>query len=167
MSRCTAPCRWAKSSASAASRVSRTASSTELPLPPEPVAQALALDVRHGEPEPARGLARVVDREDVGVLQPGGEADLPEEALGAERRGELGVEHLERHRPVVAEVVGEADRGHAAAAELALERVPVLQSRAEGLYRVRHRSLVMGIRGEDLGEDTGAAEPGEGPVRWQ
>ena len=58
----------------------------ELPLPPQPVAERLALDVRHGEPELPGGLARVVDREDVGVLEAGGELDLALEALGAERR---------------------------------------------------------------------------------
>ena len=58
----------------------------ELALPPEPVAQALALDERHGEPEPARRPRRSRDGEDVGMLQPGGELDLALEALGAERR---------------------------------------------------------------------------------
>ena len=38
------------------------------------------------------------------MLQPGGEADLALEALGSERGGELGVEHLERDRAVVLEV---------------------------------------------------------------
>ena len=61
------------------------------------------------------------------MLQPGGELDLAQEALRAERGGELGVEHLERDRAVVLEVVGEIDGGHAAAAELALERVTVRQ----------------------------------------
>ena len=55
----------------------------QLPLPPEPIPQRLALDERHGEPELAGGLARVVDSQDVGVLQPGGELDLALEALGA------------------------------------------------------------------------------------
>ena len=45
----------------------------ELPLAPEPVAQRLALDERHREPEPAAGLARIQHGEDVGMLQPGGE----------------------------------------------------------------------------------------------
>ena len=65
------------------------------------------------------------------MLQPGGEADLALEALGPERGGQLGVEHLERHRPVVPEVLGEIDRGHAAAPELALERVAVGQALAQ------------------------------------
>ena len=44
-----------------------------------------------------------------------------EEPLGAERGGQLRAQHLEGDRPVVPEVVGEVDRGHAAAAQLALD----------------------------------------------
>jgi hypothetical protein len=54
----------------------------ELTLAPEPVAERLALDERHGEPEAPRGLAGVVDAQDVRVLEPGGELDLALEALG-------------------------------------------------------------------------------------
>ena len=79
----------------------------ELPLAPEPVAQALALDVRHGEPEPCPPASPESSTVRMcGMLQPGGEADLALEALGAERGGQLGVEHLERDRPVVPEVAG-------------------------------------------------------------
>ena len=56
------------------------------------------------------------------VLQVGGELDLGQEPLGADDRGELGPQHLERHLAVVPEVVGEVDRRHAARADLALER---------------------------------------------
>ena len=49
--------------------------------------------------------------------EPGGDADLAEEALGAHRGGELRVDHLEGDGPVVPEVVGEVDGGGAAAAE--------------------------------------------------
>jgi hypothetical protein len=38
----------------------------ELALATEAVAERFAFDERHGEPEPAGGLARVVDGEDVG-----------------------------------------------------------------------------------------------------
>ena len=113
----------------------------ELPLAADPVAEALALDEGHGEPQPAGGLARVQHGEDVRVLQPGGEADLALEALRPQRGGQLGVEHLERHRPVVPEVVGEVDDGHAPAAELALDRVAIPQSRAEIRQRIRHDVL--------------------------
>ena len=61
-------------------------------------------------------VSRVVHREDVRVLQPGGEADLALEAFRAEGSGELGMEHFERDGAVVAEVACEPDRGHAATA---------------------------------------------------
>ena len=57
--------------------------------------------------------------------QPGGDPDLTQKALGAERASELRVQHLERDRAVVLEVVREVDRGHPAAAELALEAITV------------------------------------------
>ena len=56
------------------------------------------------------------------MLQPGGDLDLAEEAIAADRGGELGPQHLDRHLPVVPQVLGQIDRGHAAAAQLALER---------------------------------------------
>ena len=59
------------------------------------------------------------------MLEPGSELDLALEALGAERPGQVGMEHLERDGAVVPEVVGEVDRGHAPAPELTLEHVPV------------------------------------------
>ncbi len=66
------------------------------------------------------------------------ELDLAKEALGAERAGELGVEDLEGHRPVVAEVLGEVDGGHAAAPELAVEPVAVGQRGAQAVPPVAH-----------------------------
>ena len=70
------------------------------------------------------------------MLQPGGELDLALEPVGAEGGGELGMEHLERDGAVVAEVAGEVDRGHAPAAELALERVAVASAFAQRRPRV-------------------------------
>jgi hypothetical protein len=108
-------------------------------LAPEPVAERLAVHVRHGEPEAAGDLARVVDRKDVGMLQPGGEADLPLESLGPERGGQLRQQDLERHRTVVLEVPNQVDHGHAAPPELALERIAVGESRLEQGRRVHER----------------------------
>ena len=65
------------------------------------------------------------------MLEPRGELDLAQEPLGTEGGGELGLEHLEGDRPVVLEVAGEIDRGHAAAPELALEHVAVAQGVGE------------------------------------
>ena len=77
----------------------------ELHFAPQPVAEALALDVGHRVPELPVRLAGVVNREDVRVLEPGRRSDLAQEALGTERRGELRVQDLERHAPVVPEIV--------------------------------------------------------------
>jgi hypothetical protein len=52
------------------------------------------------------------------MLQSGGEPDLALETLGAHGAPRCGMEHLEGDGPVVAEVVGEPDDGHAALPEL-------------------------------------------------
>jgi hypothetical protein len=61
----------------------------------------------------------------VRVLEAGDRLDLALEALGTERVGQLGVQHLERHRTLVTEVVGQKDRGHATPPKLALETVSI------------------------------------------
>ena len=99
----------------------------ELLLPVEPVPERLALDERHDVVEQTVGLARVVEAQDVGVLEVGGDSDLAQEAVGAERGGELRPEHLDRDLPVVLEVPGEKHRRHAALADLSLDLVPVPQ----------------------------------------
>ena len=57
----------------------------ELLLAVEPVPERLALDERHDVVEQPLGLARVVEAEDVGVLEGGGDADFAEEAVAAEQ----------------------------------------------------------------------------------
>ena len=64
----------------------------KLALALQSVTQALALDVRHSEPQTGRPLtgahlAGVMDRDDVGMLQPGCELDLAEETISAEGLG--------------------------------------------------------------------------------
>ena len=110
----------------------------ELLLARQPDAEALALDVRHDVEDEAVGLARVEQRQNVGVLEVGGGLDLGQEPLGAEDGGQLGTEHLERHLAVVAHVVGEIDGGHAALAHLALEAVAVGQGGAQVRERLGH-----------------------------
>jgi hypothetical protein len=90
----------------------------------ETLAQALAIHHRHRVPEESVGLAGVVHRQDVGVVEPGRGPDLAEEAL-AHVGAELRVEHLERDGAVVPQVVGEVDRRHTAPAQLAVYAVAV------------------------------------------
>ena len=156
---------WAYSSACAASRAIRSASSTGSCRSRRSRSRRLSPSTNGmvNQSWPV-GLAGVVDREDVGMLEPGGEPDLALEALGAERGGELGMEHLERDRAVVPEVLGEVDRGHAPAAELALERVAVPQRFTKCRDRIRHQPRFFG---GTLAKDTTRARDGEGVGRWQ
>ena len=76
-------------------------------------------------------LAAIDEAEDVGVLELGGDADFAEEAITAQRGGEVGAQHLDRHLPLVADILGDPDRGHAALPEQALEPVASLERRRE------------------------------------
>ncbi len=60
-----------------------------------------------------------------------GEVDLGEEALSTKYRGQLGSEHLERHLPLVLQVLGEIDRRHPALAEFSVEAVAVGEGGSE------------------------------------
>ena len=67
----------------------------------------------------------------MGVLELGGDADLAEEAVTAQRGGEVGAEDLDRHLSLVADILGDPDRGHPALPEQALEPVASLERRRE------------------------------------
>ena len=104
--------------------------------------EAAALDVLHDDEVGAALLAPVVDGHDVGVVQVGRGLGLAAEALD-ERRvlGVLGEQHLDRHRPVEQQVAGQVDVGHAAAGQLAMQLVAIVE---DGRALVGHtaRSLV-------------------------
>ena len=52
--------------------------------------------------------------------------------------GQLGVEHLERNRPIVPEVPREVDPGHATTAQLAFDDVAAVKSFRERVRDVSH-----------------------------
>jgi len=62
------------------------------------------------------------------MLQAGGDLDLAQEPIGAERRRQLLMQHLDRDRAVVLHVLGEEYGRHAALAQLALHGVPAGES---------------------------------------
>src|SRR6266567_1108772 len=95
----------------------------ELPLPLQSLAQRVALDIGHYVVQEALGSAGVVQRQDVGVGEPGRDFDLAQEALGTERRGDLGTQHLDGNGAAVTEIACEINRGHPAAPQLTLEGV--------------------------------------------
>ncbi len=95
----------------------------QLPLALEPFPQRAAFHVGHDVEEETAGLAGIVDRKDVVVVQAGGELDLAEEPVGTDGGREVGAEDLQGDLAVVAEVLGQEHDGHPALAELALESV--------------------------------------------
>jgi hypothetical protein len=72
------------------------------------------------------------------MLEAGGQHDLAQEALGAQRGRQVRVEHLERDHPVVAEVPGQPDARHAASSKLALDDVAAAQPLGEILLALIH-----------------------------
>jgi len=118
----------------------------ELRFAIEPVAERLALDEGHDVIEEPVGFSRVVQAEDVGMLELRGEADFAVEPLGADGGAELRVEDLDRHLAVVLDVLREEDGGHPARAELPLDAVPVGNGRLQSILGLAHGSgVVMGV----------------------
>jgi hypothetical protein len=95
----------------------------ELPLTRHPGAERLTVDVRHGVVgQPVSG-ARVEQRQDIGMLEMGGDLDFPKEALRTERLGQFGMQDLERDEPTMLQVEREVHGGHAPAPQLRFDDV--------------------------------------------
>ena len=115
----------------------------QLLLAADAVAERLALDEGHGEPQvpvvdQAAGLAGIEQRQDVRVLQMGGDPDLTQEAIDPEHGGEFGAQHLHGDVTVVLEIPGEVHGRHAAGAELAINGIVLGEGRLETLPHVGH-----------------------------
>ena len=104
-----------------------------------------ALDVAHREEEDTVLLSRLVDRDDVRMVERSGDPRLPQEALTETLvLGELGRDDLERDLAAEPLLVGTVNRAHASAADERLDSVagdrrPGRQQRARD---VAHRSSV-------------------------
>ena len=97
---------------------------TELRLPAQALAQRFSLHVRHREPQISGvRLAGVEYRQDVGVLQRGGEADLSAKALGSERGGQVLMQDLERNLAAMLGVARQVDGRHPTTPQLALQGI--------------------------------------------
>ena len=75
------------------------------------------------------------------MVQPRRDLDLAQEALGTERRGQLGPQHLDRHDPAMLDVVREVDRRHAPAPQLTLDRIATRERRPEARIDMGHAGL--------------------------
>jgi len=106
------------------------------------VAERFAIDEWHHVEEEAAGLARVVKLKDVRVMETRGDPDLAEKAVRADGGGEVRAEDLDRNGAVVPPIVREIDGRHPTATKLALDMVPLGQSRPD-LGQHDRRSLEM------------------------
>jgi hypothetical protein len=112
-------------------------------LPREAGAQRFARDVRHHVERPLARIAgrhhpRIEQRQDVRVLQARRQLDLRQEAVGAERLGDLGADDLDGDLARVPNVMREVDGRHAAFAELAFDVVPIRKAAAEHVVGLGH-----------------------------
>ena len=96
-------------------------------------------------------LADLEDRDDVGMVQPGDDAGLAQEALQRPRVGlVLAAKHFERHAPPQAQLDRFVDDAHAAAAHFTHDAEPLRGQCREGRVasaappdaRIVHRSHV-------------------------
>jgi hypothetical protein len=97
-------------------RVQTAALQTLFQVPP--------LDVTHGDEEEVLARPGLVDRDDVGVVDRGGQLRLAQEAV-TERciLGEAGSQELQRNLPLEPQILGQVDDAHAAPAEQRLDPV--------------------------------------------
>ena len=92
------------------------------------------------------------------MLEPGRNLDLAEKPLRAQRGGQLRMEQLEGHPPVVLEILGQEDRRHAAAADLALDRVAAGEGGVKPMKKLGHRSAIERLGGWGVGGAEYSAE---------
>src|SRR6266849_5879936 len=122
--------------------VANRARDGQLPLALQTATQRLAFDVRHHVIEQVLSLTRIVQREDVRVVQSGRGGDLTQEALDAEARGELGMKHLDRNRSLVLQVDRQKNRRHPAATDCTIDRVAVLEAGLQASEECGQTSLL-------------------------
>src|SRR5688500_15665981 len=82
------------------------------------LAEGFAFHIRHHVVKQSIRIAGIEQRQDVRMVQPRGELDLPQESIGPERSRQIRMQHLERDDALVLPVLREIDGRHAATAKL-------------------------------------------------
>jgi hypothetical protein len=78
------------------------------------------------------------------MIEPGGDPDLPEKPLRAQRGGQFRTQHLQRDTPIVFQVVGQMHCGHPTATDLPLNQVSAGESGLHAVERSSHWSQSCG-----------------------
>ena len=111
-------------------------------LTAEPSAQRFAVDVGHDVERQAIGGAGVEERQNVRVAKMRGRPDLGDEAVGADDRRQIALQHFDRDLALVPDIVREIDGRHSSDAELSLDTVSRQKSRRERGGNVRHAGIL-------------------------
>ncbi len=93
--------------------------------------QRFTPNVRHDVEQEPGGFTRVVEGQDMRVIQRRGGLDLAAESFRPEDGAQFGPKDFDRHLAAMLQIVGQVDRRHAATAELALDGVAAPESSAE------------------------------------
>src|SRR5436309_9658851 len=131
----------------------------ELSLSVESVPQGFSLDVWHDVVEEAVGFPRIVEGQDVWVSESRGDLDFAYEALGAERRGELGPQHLDCDGAMMLEIPAEIHRSHPTATEFVLDCVTPDEGGSQAGEQVGHGRAPDPILGAGTNARQGAVRP--------
>ncbi len=100
--------------------------------------QSLAVDERHDIEQQISRFARVIDGHDVWVREARRHLDLSEKTLCCHRPAELRQENLDRNLAVVLEVESQVHRGHAATADLLIDRIAIGESGSYSVDGIGH-----------------------------
>jgi hypothetical protein len=80
-----------------------------------------------------------MERQDVGALEVGGDGDVAQESVGAERGRQVGAENRDRCPTVVLPILGYVNRGRPIRAEPTLDSVAIRQDGGQALQRLSQR----------------------------
>ena len=141
-------------------------SDRKLPLTLQPIAERLPLDVGHDVEDESVFLAGIVQWKDMRMRDNGRDLDFAKKAFRTERHRQLRSQNLQRHPPVVLEIVGEVDRSHSSPANLADQTVAGGQGSSKSLELLRvvahalQRLSLMQCLKLDGGDGKGQRAPG-------
>ena len=88
------------------------AATGQLPFPGKALAQRLCLEIGHHIIQQPVGFIRVVQRQDVRMVETGRGLNLAQESGSPKLRGQLGQEHFQGNRALILQVLGEEDLRH-------------------------------------------------------
>src|SRR4029434_8547063 len=107
-------------------------------VPDQPLPQRFPVHVRHDVVEQVPGLPRIVERDDMRMVEPRRDLDFPQETLRTQARPKLRMPHRQGPLAIVLDVVRKVDRGHAAAPDFPLDAIAVSHCGAELIDDGRH-----------------------------